>query len=116
VQVPAPLGVARERGRRTLEGDAAKDLRCRATSGSVRCGRDDQSEPEALRVLETQRVRVRAVRVTRPSRRLSQKPSASSEPTLKETVCTMPAPARPRRAPGYSKNVMSAPGLPVSSA
>ena len=27
-----------------------------------------------------------------------------------------PAPARPRRAPGYSKNVMSAPGLPSSSA
>ena len=33
-----------------------------------------------------------------------------------ETVCTIPSPARPRRAPGYSKKVMSAPALPASSA
>ena len=29
---------------------------------------------------------------------------------------TMPAPARPRGSPGYSKNVMSEPASPVSSA
>ena len=39
-----------------------------------------------------------------------------SEPIRQTTVCTIPAPARPGEAPGYSKKVMSAPGLPFSSA
>ena len=43
---------------------------------------------------------------------LSQKSSAASEATRHCTVCTIPAPARPRRTPGYSKNVMSLPGRP----
>ena len=49
-------------------------------------------------------------------RRSSQKSSAASEPTRHWTVWTIPAPARPGRAPGYSKNVMSLPGVPSSSA
>ncbi len=51
-----------------------------------------------------------------PPTRFCQKSSDSSEPTRKETRCTIPSPARPRGAPGYSKNVMSAPAEPRSSA
>ena len=40
----------------------------------------------------------------------------ASEARRNTTVWTIPSPARPRRAPGYSKNVMSEPGLPSSSA
>jgi len=47
--------------------------------------------------------------------RCSQKSSASGEATRHSTRWTMPAPARPGRAPGYSKNVMSLPGAPSSS-
>ena len=46
----------------------------------------------------------------------SQKSSAASDPTRHCTVCTIPTPALPRRTPGYSKNVMSLPGVPASSA
>ena len=42
--------------------------------------------------------------------------SDSPLPTRKHTVCTIPSPARPRPTPGYSKNVMSAPDEPFSSA
>ena len=38
------------------------------------------------------------------------------EATRQTTRWTMPAPARPRLAPGYSKNVMSEPAEPRSSA
>ena len=36
--------------------------------------------------------------------------------TRQTIVCTIPAPALPRVAPGYSKKVMSDPALPFSSA
>ena len=45
----------------------------------------------------------------------AQKSSASSEPTRWTMRCTMPAPGRPGFAPGYSKNVRSAPGRACSS-
>jgi hypothetical protein len=48
--------------------------------------------------------------------RCSQKSRAASEPTRQEMVWIIPGPAEPRRAPGYSKNVMSEPALPCSSA
>ena len=78
---------------------------------------DGELEPEALGIVEPEPAR-RCGRVAIPSApsRASQKSSVSSEPTRNEIVCTIPAPARPRRAPGYSKKVMSAPGLPASSA
>ena len=48
--------------------------------------------------------------------RSAQKSRASEEATRQTTRCTIPAPARPRAAPGYSKNVMSEPYEPTSSA
>ena len=45
-----------------------------------------------------------------------QKFSASAERIRQVIRCTIPTPGRPRRAPGYSKNVRSAPGAPLSSA
>ena len=50
------------------------------------------------------------------SSRFAQKSSASGEPTREMMRWTMPAPARPGAAPGYSKKVSSEPGLPVSLA
>ena len=41
---------------------------------------------------------------------------ASGEPARHTIRCTIPAPARPTRAPGYSKNVSSEPGRASSSA
>ena len=77
----------------------------------------DEAVAETLRVLERDPVVVAGDRVSASdASRLSQKSSASSEATRHCTVCTIPAPARPRRTPGYSKNVMSLPGVPASSA
>ena len=45
--------------------------------------------------------------------RLSQKSSAASEPTRHCTVCTIPAPARPRRDAGILEERDVAPGRPV---
>ena len=48
--------------------------------------------------------------------RSAQNSSASGEPTRQTTECTIPSPAWPGRAFGYSKNVMSEPACPSSSA
>ena len=48
--------------------------------------------------------------------RSRQNSSASSDATRHTTVWIIPEPARPGAAPGYSKNVMSEPGVPASSA
>ena len=58
----------------------------------------------------------RSVATPSSASRRSQKSSASGEPTRETILCTIPAPARPGIAPGYSKNVSSDPGLPVSLA
>ena len=50
------------------------------------------------------------------ARRSAQNSMASGLATRQTIVCTMPAPARPGVAPGYSKNVRSDPALPFSSA
>ena len=72
---------------------------------------DLQLVPDAFRVLEDE-APVRPLELCSASpRRCSQKSSASAEPTRQAIVCTMPAPALPRAAPGYSKNVMSEPGV-----
>ena len=47
-----------------------------------------------------------------PPSRSAQKSSASGEATRETMRCTMPGPGRPGIAPGYSKNVRSAPALP----
>ena len=80
-------------------------------------GLDDRElEREALGIGEAQGPGFALGLDALAARRSAQKSSASSEPTRNLTVWTIPAPARPRRAPGYSKKVMSAPGLPFSSA
>ena len=73
-------------------------------------------EAEALRVGEREAVAVARHLDALRFRRSSQNSTASAEPTRQTTVWTIPRPARPRRAPGYSKNVMSEPALPASSA
>ncbi len=59
----------------------------------------------------------RSARTRRPAPRAArcQNSSVSVESTRQTIRCTMPAPACPRAAPGYSKNVRSMPGEPCSS-
>ena len=59
---------------------------------------------------------VRATAMSSTRSRSSQKSSACSEATRQTIRCTIPLPARPRRACGYSKKVRSEPALPTSSA
>ena len=78
--------------------------------------RDDELVQQPLRVGEAERVAVAGDGGPSAPSRSAQKSSASAEPTRQTTVCTMPEPARPGPAPGYSKKVMSEPALPCSSA
>ncbi len=50
------------------------------------------------------------------ARRVSQKSMAAADATRQTMRWTIPSPARPGIAPGYSKKVRSAPGEPFSSA
>ena len=87
---------------------------CRATSGASAVATTASSSPRPSGSSKPSRPSLATrSRSPRAPSRASQKSSASSEPTRNVIVCTIPAPARPRRAPGYSKKVMSAPGLPV---
>ena len=58
----------------------------------------------------------RSLATPSPSSRAAQKSSASGDATRETMRCTIPGPGRPGIAPGYSKNVRSAPALPSSSA
>ena len=57
--------------------------------------------------------RRRSVSMPSAARRASQKSIASSDATRQTMRWTLPAPARPEIALGYSKNVRSAPGGPL---
>ena len=118
-QRPARVRLGRECAHavEALQRDLGGDLRVAATSGASDVWTTASSSPSPSGSSKPEPV-VLAPRRDPLVRRgaTSQKSSASSEATRKVIVCTMPAPARPRRAPGYSKNVMSAPGLPSSSA
>ena len=72
--------------------------------------------PKPFGILEAE-APVGAVDVTSSrSRRSAQKSSGSLGGDAEDDRCTIPRPARPRRACGYSKNVRSLPALPFSSA
>ena len=111
-------------------GRRRRRARCRSPGARARPGSRDgarraehrrsattaSSSPSPSGSSKPSRPSARRVEMPSAASRASQKSSASSEATRNVIVCTIPAPARPRRAPGYSKNVMSAPGLPSSSA
>ena len=82
-----------------------------ATSGSSAVSTSRISRPRPSGSANVRRSPSRATSTPSRFSRSSQKATASAEPTRHTTVCTIPRPARPRRAPGYSKKVMSEPAL-----
>jgi len=117
-ELPARIGVA------CIRADAVeaqqrvlrRNLRVPRGEGLVARLDDRQLEPEPSGSEKRKRPSSRETATLWPRSRSSQKSSDSVAATRQTTRCTIPAPARPRRAPGYSKKVMSAPGLPSSSA
>ena len=75
--------------------------------------RHDESMAQTLRILEGH-ARVVARRPSAASR-LSQKSSADRSHAPLHGVHHSRARVPPRRTPGYSKNVMSLPGVPLSA-
>ena len=128
---PAPWrrGAARA-GRRCTRVARCRRERRRSPAARARRGSRGARRPAGCRRPGARRARGRGPRGRRsagasptrscatPSapRRCAQKASASSEPTRETIRCTIPAPARPGMARGYSKKVSSAPGRPCSSA
>jgi len=100
----------------SLERELGRDVRMTRDERRVARRGDGELETKPLRVVEPERaVAARGRDAVGREPRLPEV-ECPSEPTRKVIVCTMPSPARPELAPGYSKNVMSAPGLPCSSA
>ena len=96
-----------------LERVLGGDLRVLGQERRVVDGRDDEAmrspSGSSKPTLASSRRRAVATRSRAGSPR-SRATHRSRRAT--PTVCTIPAPARPRRTPGYSKKVMSAPGRP----
>ena len=101
------------RHRRSPGGRARRGSRGARRSAARRRRRHRELVLEALGVGEPQPSAVDAAASTPCSpRRPAQKSSASAEPTRQTILWTIPSPARPGAAPGYSKKVMSEPGSP----
>ncbi len=105
------IGGVGAHGVEALQRHLGRDVGVLGHQRGVVGGVHDQLVRQALGVGEAQAGRRCAcVSTPSPSRRSAQKSSASLDPTRETTRWTMPSPACPGAAPGYSKKVRSAPG------
>ena len=89
---------------------------CSATSGASAPVNSSSSRPSPSGSSKRRPPSLRVAAAPSSPSRCSQKSRACCDPTRHTIELTIPRPARPARAPGYSKNVMSEPALPRSSA